>query len=136
MTGVQTCALPIYAKAQFGVAVIVDCHSMPPLSHRSDIVIGDCYGEAASSDLIAHTQRWLADLGFSVARNTPYAGGYTTSLYGKPREGVHAIQIELSRALYLDEARMEKTTGFSDCKARLGRFVGRLLETEGSWLSR
>jgi N-formylglutamate amidohydrolase len=124
------------ARAAFGVAIVIDCHSMPPPARASDIVLGDCYGESASGELIAHTQRSLAELGFSVARNTPYAGGYTTSLYGKPAQGVHALQIEISRALYLDELRVEKTAGFTDCKARLSRFAARLLETEGSWLRR
>jgi N-formylglutamate deformylase len=117
--------------ALFGVAIVVDCHSMPPPSRGSDIVIGDCYGEAAAAELIAAAQRTLAQLGFSVIRNAPYAGGYTTNLYGKPDLSVHALQIEISRGLYLDEARMEKTAGFRDCKARLERFASRLLSA--SW---
>ncbi len=124
------------ARSQFGVAIVIDCHSMPPPSRGSDVVIGDCYGEAASNDLIVHVQRSLGELGFSVVRNAPYAGGYTTSLYGKPADHVHAIQIELSRALYLDEIRMEKTAGFAACKERLARFATRLLGTQGSWLPR
>jgi N-formylglutamate deformylase len=121
------------ARAQFGVAVVIDCHSMPPPTRGSDVVIGDCYGEAAAGDLILHVQRSLAELGFQVVRNAPYAGGYTTALYGKPAERIHAIQIEISRALYLDELRMEKTAGFAACKARLMRFAARLVDTAGSW---
>jgi N-formylglutamate deformylase len=126
-------ALVAETRALFGVAIVVDCHSMPPPSRGSDIVIGDCYGEAAASELIGAAQRALAQLGFSVIRNAPYAGGYTTHLYGKPDLGVHALQIEVSRALYLDERRMEKTAGFNDCKERLESFAARLLGS--SWTS-
>jgi N-formylglutamate deformylase len=125
--------LVVETRALFGIAIVVDCHSMPPTSRGTDIVIGDCYGEAAAAELIVDTQRALAELGFSVARNAPYAGGYTTNLYGKPESGVHALQIEVSRALYLDEGRMSKTTGFGHCQDRLRRFVARLIG--GSWMS-
>jgi N-formylglutamate deformylase len=118
-------------RALFGIAIVIDCHSMPPTSRGTEIVIGDCYGEAAATELIIATQRTLVELGFSVARNAPYAGGYTTHLYGKPESGVHALQIEVSRALYLDEARMQKTRRFEECQVRLRALVTRLLA--GSW---
>jgi len=121
------------ARAAFGVAIVVDCHSMPPPARGTDVVVGDCYGESAAADLTAHVQRSFGELGFSVTRNAPYAGGYTTSLHGRPEQGVHAIQIEISRALYLDETRMEKTEGFRACRERLGRFAGRLMAANGSW---
>src|SRR5262245_5085485 len=84
------------ARAEFGVAIVIDCHSMPPPAKGHEIVLGDCYGEAAAPELISYVHKNLVQLGFSVARNAPYAGGYTTSLYGKPAQGVHAIQIEVS----------------------------------------
>jgi len=118
-------------RAAFGLAVVIDCHSMPPPARGTDVVIGDCYGEAAAPELIAGAQRALGNLGFLVARNTPYAGGYTTNLYGRPEAGVHALQIEVSRALYLDEIRMEKTRAFEACKHRLRDFISGLLS--GSW---
>ena len=121
-------------RAKFGVAIVIDCHSMPPPAKAHDIVLGDCYGEAAAPELIGHTQRILTGLGFSVARNTPYAGGYTTHLYGRPRDGVHAVQIEVSRALYLDEGRMEKSSGFAGCRERLRVFATKLLSEAESWL--
>jgi len=121
-------------RAEFGVAVVIDCHSMPPPAKAHDIVLGDCYGEAAAPELIGQTQKILSGLGFSVARNAPYAGGYTTHLYGRPREGVHAIQIEVSRALYLDENLMEKSVGFVSCRERLRVFAGKLLAETGSGL--
>lgn len=123
------------ARAEFGLAIVIDCHSMPPPSRGSDIVLGDCYGEAASPDLTLFIQRTLAACGFTVARNTPYAGGYTTRLYGKPDEGMHAVQIEISRALYLDEARMTKAPGFAICRERLRRFTETLVSAAGPWLS-
>jgi len=125
--------LVVAARAEFGVAIVVDCHSMPPPAKGHDIVLGDCHGEAASPALSAQVQKLLSDLGFSVARNAPYAGGYTTSLYGRPEERVHAIQIEVSRSLYLDEHRMEKNHGFADCKARLRLFAERLIAARGPW---
>jgi N-formylglutamate amidohydrolase len=110
-------------RESFGIAVVIDCHSMPPPLRGTDIVIGDCYGESAAPSLSAEVHRGLTTLGFSVARNAPYAGGYTTKLYGKPETGVHALQIEVSRALYLEETTLEKTAAFGDCLDRLCRFV-------------
>ena len=120
-------------RALFGIAVVIDCHSMPPPSRSSDIVIGDCYGEAAAAELIVTAQRTLAELGFAVSRNAPYAGGYTTNLYGKPEAGTHALQIEISRALYLDEKRVEKAASFESCKERLSRFAALLMA--GPWMT-
>jgi N-formylglutamate deformylase len=127
-------ALVDQARAEFGVAVVIDCHSMPPPAKAHDIVLGDCYGEAAAAELIGQTQKILSGLGFSVARNAPYAGGYTTHLYGRPRESVHALQIEVSRALYLDETLMERSVGFASCRDRLRVFASRLLGEAGAWL--
>jgi len=107
---------------------------MPPPAKAHDIVLGDCYGEAAAPELIGQTQKILSGLGFSVARNAPYAGGYTTHLYGRPHEGVHAIQVEVSRALYLDETLMEKSAGFAACRDRLRMFAAKLLAEAASVL--
>lgn len=112
---------------RFGVALLVDCHSMPaePGTDRrgADFVIGDCHG-ASCHPLVGETLcRALQRMGYSVHRNTPYAGGYITSRYGRPRAGVHAVQIEIRRALYMDEARLVRHRGF----ARLRRAIGGLL---------
>jgi N-formylglutamate deformylase len=123
------------ARARFGAAIVIDCHSMPPTAKGHEIVLGDCYGEAASPALSAQVQKLLSEAGFTVARNSPYAGGYTTSIYGRPEDRVHALQIEISRTLYLDEHRMERHHGFADCKARLRLFVERLLALNGPWLA-
>ena len=120
-------------RACFGTAILIDCHSMPPLTRGHDIVLGDCHGAAAAPALTDYIQCALIDLGFAVGRNTPYAGGYTTSLYGQPTSGVHAVQIEINRALYLDEKRMEKTPGFDVCAQAVRRFVAGLVAAPGPW---
>jgi N-formylglutamate deformylase len=120
-------------QATFGVAIVIDCHSMPPPAHGRDVVIGDCHGEAAAPELSAYVARQLAALGLSVGRNAPYAGGHTTRLYGKPASGLHAIQIEVNRGLYLDERHMEKTAGFAECQAQIAAFVAALLAEPGPW---
>ena len=105
-------------RRQFGYCVLIDCHSMPSVAgpmeddagsrRRVDIILGDGHGTSCSrtlSDLVADT---LAGLGYSVTRNAPYSGGFITRHYGRPRRGVHALQIEINRALYMDESRLER----------------------------
>ena len=115
----------------FGGYLLVDCHSMPSSSGcgqgGADIVLGDCYGSACAPRILEAACRFLADRGFKVAINAPYAGGFTTGFYGRPSAHRHALQIEISRALYLDEARMEKTLNFGHCKDRLCRFARALV---------
>jgi len=67
-----------------------------------------------------------------VTRNAPYAGGYTTEYYGRPARGVHALQIEVNRALYVDEATLEPTAGFARLKADLDRLFRTLAATDWS----
>jgi N-formylglutamate amidohydrolase len=105
--------------AKFGAAVVVDCHSMPSAVGAPDIVLGDRYGTAASQVVLRHAEDALLAQGFSVGRNVPYAGGYTTHLYGEPARGVHALQIEINRRLYLDEERIELVPTFSQVQRRL-----------------
>lgn len=104
---------------KFGCAVVVDCHSMPSVPATPMIVFGDCYGASASPALLRRAERAFAASGFSVARNAPYAGGYTTHFYARREAGIHALQIEVNRALYLDEDRVEPTGHFADVRARL-----------------
>lgn len=120
------------ARAAFGVAVLIDWHSMPSAAAGSgsqrapDLVLGDRFG-AACSRLV--TQAWEQELeaaGYRVARNAPYAGGHTTEFYGKPDRGVHALQIEINRGLYLDEARLEPSAGFETLERDLRRVFARL----------
>jgi N-formylglutamate deformylase len=108
-------------RVRFGVAVLIDCHSMPSALSVPDIVLGDRYGASATPQLTARAEAALTREGFSVARNTPYAGGHTTVLYGKVASGCHALQVEINRALYLDEDRIAKKTSFESVRARLTR---------------
>ena len=114
-------ALMAETRARFGVAVLLDCHSMPSALSVPDIVLGDRYGASAAPALTARAEAAFAREGFSVARNTPYAGGHTTAQYGKPASGCHALQIEINRALYLDEDKITKRPAFESVRARLTR---------------
>ena len=104
----------------FGTVIVVDCHSMPSVGlsrdepRRPDVVIGDRYGTscmALVSDIVEQT---LIGRGYSVGRNRPYAGGFITEHYGNPAHGAHAVQVELNRAIYMDERRRERSERFSD----------------------
>ena len=107
-------------RARFGFCIVVDCHSMPssdlPAWQRTthlaaDIVLGDRFASSCAAIVTETAQATLKRLGYAVVRNVPYAGGFTTRRYGRPETGVHAIQIEISRALYMDEARIRPLPG-------------------------
>ena len=114
---------------RFGMAVLVDCHSMPssvrplPGNRRPDMVVGDRFGTSADARYVAAAMTELRSLGYDVVRNKPYAGGYITEHYGRPRNNVHAIQIEISRGLYADEAAFVPSNGFARMHDNLRRFV-------------
>jgi len=126
-------ALLAETRRTFGGALLIDCHSMPSnvgglKGDRllADVVLGDCHGTAAAPAMTALAEHLLRQQGFSVTRNRPYAGGYTTRHYGRPRAGVHVLQIEINRALYLDEARIEPLPCMAEVAQRLDGFMGRL----------
>ncbi|ETR78553.1 N-formylglutamate amidohydrolase [Afipia sp. P52-10] len=102
----------------FGTAMLIDCHSMPSVGiareepRRPDVVIGDRYGTSCSAVLADVVQETMQACGYSVSRNKPYAGGFITEHYGNPGSGLHAIQIELNRAIYMDERKRERTERF------------------------
>jgi N-formylglutamate deformylase len=121
-------------QAQFGAAIVIDCHSMPSAAAAPDIVLGDRYGTAAAYAVMRRAEQAFQSLGFSVARNTPYAGGYTTHLYGQPARGIHALQVEINRALYLDEERIQPSARFAEIRARLARALSQFAQIEASWL--
>jgi N-formylglutamate amidohydrolase len=119
---------------RFGGAVLVDCHSMPstvrgqdPRS-RSDFVIGDRYGTSAMRGLVEHAADTLSGLGYSVAVNKPYAGGFITEHYGRPAKGLHAFQVEVNRALYMNERSFQRHAGFDRLKADMAVFVASLAD--------
>ncbi|MGL4727421.1 MAG: N-formylglutamate amidohydrolase [Bosea sp. (in: a-proteobacteria)] len=110
---------------RFGAAILVDTHSMPASSLTreglpvADIVLGDRYGTSAAPVVVDIAESTLRAAGFRVARNRPYAGGYITEAYGEPQRGRHALQIEVTRALYMDEQRIEPHAGFDAVRAAL-----------------
>jgi N-formylglutamate amidohydrolase len=108
-------------RARFGTCVLIDCHSMPSAAAVPDIVLGDRYGISASAALMREAEHAFASHGFSVVRNAPYAGGYTTYLHGKSDGPVQALQIEINRGLYLDEERVMRSPRFGDIAMRLAR---------------
>jgi N-formylglutamate deformylase len=122
--------------ARFGVAVVVDCHSMPSALAVPDIVLGDRYGASAPPQLSAWAENAFAHAGFSLVRNSPYAGGYTTSLYGRGGAGCHALQIEINRSLYLEEDTMTRRPCFETLKKKLMEALGKLTALPASVLPR
>ena len=120
------------AIATFGVAVLIDCHSMPRLARSGDrpapdIVLGDRYGTTCAPALIELAETVFAAAGLRVARNRPYAGGFATRSYGRPQHGVHALQIEISRHLYMNEVTLERNEGFEAIRLLVGRLVVALI---------
>jgi N-formylglutamate deformylase len=127
-------ALMEETRARFGIAVLIDCHSMPSALSVPDIVLGDRYGASAAPMLTAWTEAAFQKQGFSVARNTPYAGGHSTVLYGRVASGCHALQVEINRALYLDEDKIAKKASFDMLRARLMQAIKALLAIPPSQL--
>jgi N-formylglutamate amidohydrolase len=121
--------LVLDTRAEFGLAVLLDCHSMPSAVRgmhgrlRPDVVLGDRYGTSCAPELTDLVAQILARLGYSVSRNKPYAGGFITEHYGQPQRGLHAMQIEFNRSIYMDERTMTKGPRFQVLRADLGRMV-------------
>ena len=107
------------AHQTFGTVVVVDCHSMPSVGvsrdepRRPDVVIGDRYGTSCAPLLADTVEGTMSRLGYSVGRNKPYAGGFITEHYGNPASGLHTIQLELNRAIYMDERRRARGARFT-----------------------
>ena len=116
----------------FGTVVVVDCHSMPSIGvsrdepRRPDVVIGDRYGTSCAPLLPDMVEATMGRLGYSVGRNKPYAGGFITEHYGNPASGLHAIQLELNRAIYMDERRREKGPRFAQVAADFAKLADAL----------
>ena len=120
-------ALMRRAQAMFGQAWLIDCHSMPaetePSSRSPDIVIGDRFGASCGPGLTDLVESLFRARGYSTARNTPYAGGFATLAHGQPPLGRHALQIEVRRRLYLDEASVEPHNGFLTVRQHMGEIA-------------
>jgi N-formylglutamate amidohydrolase len=130
--------------ARTGACLLVDCHSMPsvggpmdkdPGLKRVDVVLGDCHGSSCAPVVTETAERALKALGYTVTRNNPYAGGFTTRHYGRPRRGVHALQIEINRTLYMDERSVARKDGFAELARRLGHVIESLAAIDRSALA-
>lgn len=119
-----------------GAMLLIDCHSMPStaLAHvhpaprgHVDVVLGDRYGASCSEEITSLFEELLKAEGLSTLRNKPYAGGFITHSHGAPRLGRHALQIEIDRRLYLNEATCEKSAGFTPLRDALDRVIAALL---------
>lgn len=119
----------------FGRAILIDCHSMPNEAldsvrvngQRPDIVLGDRFGASAAADIVAHVQSAFERAGLVVSRNVPFAGAYIVQRYGRPARGQHVIQVEINRALYMDEQRVAPSPAFAELQARMTGVIGDIL---------
>ena len=123
------------ALARFGQAVLIDCHSMPheaieaharPGHPRPEVVLGDRFGAAARRDVMDRIEAAFLSAGFRVARNAPFAGAYITQAYGRPSRNAHAVQIEIDRALYMDEASITRRPDFNAFRDLIGSVVAEI----------
>jgi N-formylglutamate amidohydrolase len=114
-------------RQRMGCAILLDCHSMPSATGsngrggRADIVIGDRFGASADGRFVEALRVAFNAVGFECVMNRPYAGGFITEHYGRPALCVHAVQIEINRALYMDETSLEKLPCFAEVSDRLVR---------------
>jgi N-formylglutamate amidohydrolase len=124
----------------FGSAILIDCHSMPheaieahtrPGQSSPDVVLGDRYGVAAGQAVMDRVQAAFESSGLRVVRNAPFAGAYVAQAYGRPSRGVHVVQVEIDRALYMDEARVEPLAGFDAFREVIGGIVAALIRPSG-----
>ncbi|MBL8708523.1 MAG: N-formylglutamate amidohydrolase [Rhodospirillaceae bacterium] len=150
-------ALVAEAQAAHGRCLVLDCHSMPstgggadrdlpsgerngqggkgkPGNGRVDFVLGDCFGASCDAGIAAAIDAHLRAGGAQMRRNSPYSGGYVTQHYGRPESGVHVLQIEINRALYLDERSLERSAGFSDVQATMTGLIAMLVARLGDLL--
>ncbi len=116
----------------FGAAILIDCHSMPSTANarderpRADVVLGDRYGTSCAPVISETIETTLRAMGYSASRNKPYAGGFITEHYGNPAGGLHSIQLEINRALYMDERRYERVPSFARLAENLETVADRL----------
>lgn len=124
------------AQDAFGEAVLVDFHSMPhealdsvarPGQRRPQVVLGDRFGASAASEVVDALEEGFLAQGLNVIRNAPFAGAYMTQAYGRPSRGRHAVQVEIDRALYMDERRMLPREDFDDIARMITAVLDRLI---------
>jgi N-formylglutamate amidohydrolase len=125
-------ALVQQTEAVFGGYLLIDCHSMPSAAgaiggqDSADIVLGDCHGASCAANIVEAARSFLAEREFAVALNAPYSGGFTTSHYGSPQRGRHALQIEINRALYMDERNYRRKPAFDRLAAEMTALIEHL----------
>lgn len=133
-------ALVEETRAAFGQAVLIDCHSMPheaieahtrPGQPRPEVVLGDRYGATAGREVMDRVEAAFAAAGLRVGRNAPFAGAYVAQAYGRPSRGVHVVQVEIDRALYMDEVRIEPLAGFAGFRDLISGVVAELVQPPG-----
>ncbi len=131
-------ALIAESRDEYAACLLIDCHSMPTHPAQSanppDFVLGDAHGTSCAPRATRFVEEALSGMGYRVRRNDPYAGGYVTRHYGRPREGVHALQIEVARPLYMDEERIERLPRMAALRADLTRLIAALGRTDWSFL--
>ncbi len=118
-------------KRRFGWCLLIDGHSMPsivptasqPHGIQADFVLGDAHGRSCAPVIMATAEAVLRDLDYTVSRNMPYAGGFTTRHYGVPARDVHVLQIEIARPLYMDEGNYARLTSFGMVAVALKRVM-------------
>lgn len=118
-------------REQHGVCLLVDCHSMPAYGSIGrgggvDFVLGDAFATSCAQKITRLAEEVLTGLGYTVRRNDPYAGGFTTRHYGRPQENLHALQIEIARPLYMNEARIEHGPRFEAVREDIGTLIAAL----------
>ena len=119
----------------FGHSLLIDCHSMPSSAGRllksrnksPDIILGDRYGAACDCDLVDRLESLFVNAGFHTTRNKPYAGGYITQTYGRPSKNTHAIQVEINRALYMNEKTITKSADFHNLQKSISEIFNAFL---------
>ncbi len=132
-------------RTRFSTCILIDCHSMPSIGgpmendagrrHQVDFILGDAHGRSCARPLTRLVEDTLREMGYSVVRNTPYAGGFITRNYGRPQRRVHALQIEINRALYMNETTFERTSGLAEVAANMKLLAARLAELEPASLA-
>ena len=131
-------ALLAQTRQRFGASLLIDCHSMPGGSAQgqpsADIILGDAHGTACAPRITRRIEAIFSAAGFTVRRNEPYAGGYVTRHYGRPREAIHAVQIEIARRLYMSEAHIAKLPTFPEMVRRIGVVTATICAEAGALL--
>ncbi|MBK8158652.1 MAG: N-formylglutamate amidohydrolase [Rhodospirillaceae bacterium] len=137
------------AVAKFGACLILDCHSMPSpgtaaaggdhrhggSNSRVDFVLGDCFGASCAPAISAAVDAYLRAGGANMRRNSPYSGGYVTQHYGRPATGIHVLQVEINRALYVNEKSLERSAGFASVQATMTGLINMLTDRASELLT-